>query len=118
MSEVVGKKKKIIMIQRTELIEQVGNLIEIEMNYLLKKREIVLVKNPDRTSQQYFFFKNSKLKKLTENVLLEILEEFKQNFSSYGLECVLDYYCIYFGIAHLSTSRLESTLNNLKTRKL
>jgi hypothetical protein len=112
----VQKRKKIIfMEQKTNLIEEVGNLLELKMNSLLKEKGISLVKNPDKTSQQYFFSKDSKLECFRdEKSLFEIKEVFEQNFSSYGLGCVLDTYCIYFGIAHLSTEGLKECIVSLK----
>lgn len=104
------------MVDRTVLVEQVGNLLEMKMNALLKERGIVLFKNPDVTSQQYFFLKDSKSKPLEEILLSEIYKMFNENFYSYGLGVALDTYCMYFGIAHLSTNELEKVINYLETK--
>ncbi|MDR1813521.1 MAG: hypothetical protein LBR18_01560 [Tannerella sp.] len=105
------------MKERTDLIEEAGNLLELKMNALLSKEiGIYLQKYPVKTSQQYRYSKENKLVCLAETEMSKIFEIFTQNFASEGLGCTVDTSCVYFGISHLSTSKLEQVINNLKNK--
>ena len=103
--------------KRINLIESVGNLLELKMNELLKNDVgIKLLKNPDRYSQQYFYLKDNKSISIKEKSMSEIFSKFSNNFFDLGLGCVVSQNCIYLGIAHLSTNGLEVVLNQLKMK--
>jgi hypothetical protein len=107
------------MTDRIILIEGIGNLLESKMNVLLLKEiGIRLQKNPDKASQQYFYSKDNKPVCLSEVEMSKIFEIFNQNFSSEGLGCCVEGSCVYFGIAHLSTSGLKQVIINLEHKQI
>jgi hypothetical protein len=103
---------------KNSLIEEISNLFELKMNELLRNcAEIRILKNPDIISQQYFYLKDDDYISLSEELMLKVLGKFSDNFSDFGLGCVVSSHYIQLGISHLSTAKLKNVLNNLRTKK-
>ncbi|MDR0823503.1 MAG: hypothetical protein LBN74_00290 [Prevotella sp.] len=106
------------MDERTYLIGEIGNLLELKMNEEVKNFGVTLLKNSDPSSQKYFFYSNSnnKIVPLSQKILEEIYKKFVEKFSSDDLGCLIsnDGYSMYFGIAHLPTERLKKIIAKLQ----
>lgn len=99
--------------ERTDLIESIGNLLELRLRTKLSENGIDIERDT-LPSQVYYFTREGKRIYLNNDELGLLFSFFSEEFGKYGLGCIITYNCIALGISHLSTGGLEAVVTELK----
>lgn len=101
--------------ERTNLIEQLCDLLEIRMKHLLKKKGITLEPRSDRQSRCCKFKLQPPKDELSMEERLMIMDIFDSNYESFGLTCNVQVDCICFGFTFISNETLATIKNTLQS---